>query len=212
MILREKRKIRGWKRLKKRIEKWKQRVINLDIDHLIQYQRDYAKLWIHPFYAIPRRTPPTWYNRLLLDAVFDVYFHWHERMKSTNGQFYLKIWLFDPHFINTQIVVANKDALHFYDNTFDTAIQDEKFPFQKFTYLKEKIEKYTWKLHIDSDVYTESDLINDIKNGWRSEKEIQKVMNKAYKSESINLPNNEFDRTFSVKVGNVWIGSLKSDD
>lgn len=212
MILREKRKIRGWKRLKKRIEKWKQRVINLDMNHLVQNQRDYAKLWIHPFYAIPRRTPPTWYNRLLLDAVFDVYNHWHEQMKNTNEQFYLKIWLFDPHFINTQIVVANREALHFYDNTFDTTDHDESFPFQKFTYLNEKIKKFSWKLHIDSDVYIESDLINDLKTGWRNEKEIQKIMKKAYKTENINLSKNMSDRSFSLKVGNVWVGSLKSDD
>lgn len=69
----KKKKIRGWKRHKRKIERWKQNAINLDMDYLRNYQRQYEKLWIHPFYKLERRNPPNWYQSLLLDAMIEVY-------------------------------------------------------------------------------------------------------------------------------------------
>jgi len=114
----KKKKIRGWKRHKRKIERWKQNAINLDMDYLRNYQRQYEKLWIHPFYKLERRNPPNWYKSLLLDAMIEVYLEWHQKMKKEEEDFYLKLWLYDPHFINSQIVVAYRNCLDFYDETF----------------------------------------------------------------------------------------------
>jgi hypothetical protein len=209
LYLSNKKKIRGWKRQVRKIEKWKRRVIDLDIEHLHQYQRDYAKLWIHPFYAIPRRNPPVWYNRLLLEAILDVYRSWHEKLSKLDEVFYLKLWIYDPHFINSQVVAAYKDCLHFYDQTFDVGNQEKQFPLHKYTYLREKLEMFDWHLHIDSDVYTESDLIDNIQQGWTSENEVEAIKGKAYKVETVHLSEVDTDKTYSVKVGDVWVGSIK---
>jgi hypothetical protein len=209
LVLRNKKKIRGWKRHVRKINKWKQRVIDLDKEHLRKYQRDYAKLWIHPFYTIPRRNPPIWYNLLLLEAMLDVYRSWYEKLSKMDKQFYLKLWIFDPHFINSQVVAAYKDCLHFYDQTFDVGNQEKQFPFHKYAYLREKLEMFDWHLHIDSDVYTESDLIDNIQRGWTTENEVEAIRSKAYKVETIHLSDGDADKTLSVKVGEVWIGSIK---
>ena len=210
MYLSNKKKIRGWKRHVRKILKWKQRVINLDIRHLSQYQRDYAKLWIHPFYAIPRRNPPIWYNRLLLEAMLEIYQSWRDKLTRLDESFYLRLWIYDPHFINSQVVAAYKDCLHFYDRTFDVGTQDKQFPFHKYTYLKEKLEMFDWQQHIDCDVYTESDLIDNIQRGWMSSDEFDAIKEKAYKVEEIHFSNGDIDKTFSVQVGGVWVGSLKT--
>ncbi|MGG3471610.1 hypothetical protein ABES02_29605 [Neobacillus pocheonensis] len=147
----EKKKIRGWKRHKRKIERWKQESIDLDMDYLRDYQRTYVKLWIHPFYGLVRRNPPVWYKRLLLDAMMDVYLAWYRKMKKENEDFYLKMWLYDPHFINSQIVLAYKDCLEFYDKTFEKRKVHKDFPYDKFNSLKEKLEKFEWELHVDTD-------------------------------------------------------------
>lgn len=54
----KKKKIREWKRHIKKIERWKQNVIDLDSDYFSDYQRTCAKLWIHPFFTLIRRNPP----------------------------------------------------------------------------------------------------------------------------------------------------------
>lgn len=209
MFLSNKKKIRGWKRHVRKIEKWKRRVIDLDIEHLHQYQRDYAKIWIYPFYAIPRRNPPVWYNRLLLEAILDVYRSWHEKLLKLDEDFYLRLWIYDPHFINSQVVTAYKDCLQFYDQTFDVGNQEKQFPLDKYTYLREKLEMFDWHIHIDSDVYTESDLIDNIQQGWTSENEVEAIKGKAYKVETVHLSDGDTDKTYSVNVGDVWVGSIK---
>lgn len=212
MYISKKKKIRGWKRRVRKIAQWKQRVINVDINHLFQYHREYAKLWIHPFYTIPRRNPPVWYNRFLLEAMLEVYQNWHEKLTELGEVFYLKLWIFDPHFINSQVVASYKDCLHFYDRTFDVGTEVKEFPYHKYTYLKEKLEMYDWQHCIDCDVYTESDLIDNMLRGWMLSDEINTIKSKAYKVQVIQLSNGEDDKTYSVQVGDVWVGTLKTQE
>ncbi|MDN4617549.1 hypothetical protein QCD85_05535 [Paenibacillus sp. PsM32] len=104
-----KKKIRGWKRRIKQIEDWKQRYIHLDIEQLERHHRDYVKLWINPFYQLTKRNPPVWYARLIFGAMIEVYESWYQQLKLLNEPFYLKIWLYDPNFISSQIVVAFRE-------------------------------------------------------------------------------------------------------
>lgn len=104
----------------KQIEQWKNRYMHLDLEELRASPRDYVKLWIDPFYRLTRRNPPVWYSRLLLAAMIKVYHSWSRQMAGFNEPFYLRIWFYHPNFIQSQIVVAFRDALHFYDNTFET--------------------------------------------------------------------------------------------
>ncbi|RIX59228.1 hypothetical protein D3P08_03470 [Paenibacillus nanensis] len=209
MFINQKKKIRGWKRQIRKIDKWKRRVIDFDIEHFNQYHRDYAKLWIHPFYAIPRRNPPAWYNRFLLEAMLDVHLNWNEKLTDTGEDYYLKLWIYDPHFIHSQVVAAYRNSLHFYDKAFDVGSQEKQFPFYKFDYLREKLERFDWCQHIDCDVFTECELLDNVQRGWMSEKEIEAIKGKAYKVETIHLSDGDTDKTYSVQVGDVWIGTIK---
>ncbi|MFJ6265858.1 hypothetical protein ACIQGW_12740 [Lysinibacillus xylanilyticus] len=204
----KKKKIRGWKRHKRKIERWKQNAINLDMDYLRNYQREYEKLWIHPFYAWVRKNPPNWYNRLLLDAMIEVYLEWHQKMMDENEEFYLKIWLYDPNFINSQIVVAYRDCLDFYNKTFKIREEHKEFPFYKFHSLRNELEEFQWDLHIETDYYDENDLNEWLEEGGLTEKEVSKIKGEAY--ETIKFEN-EFGRflQYSLDKGDVWIGTLK---
>ncbi|MED1472695.1 hypothetical protein [Bacillus salipaludis] len=204
----EKKKIRGWKRHKRKIERWKQDVIDLDSDYFSEYQRTYTKLWIHPFFALIRRNPPQWYNRLLLEAMIDVYLAWHQKMKAENEDFYLKIWLYDPRFIESQIVVAYRDCLGFYEHTFELRPNKKEFPYDKFYSLKNKLEKFEWQLHIDSEYFTDNDLKEYIEEGLMTETESSQIIQKAFKTLRIE---NEFGGVlqYSLDKGDVWVGTLK---
>jgi hypothetical protein len=63
----------------------------LDLHHLKEYHRDYVKIWIHPFSSLQPIKPPIWYQRLVLNSLIEPY--------------YLKIWLFIPNFMSSQVVV-----------------------------------------------------------------------------------------------------------
>ncbi len=208
----KKKKIRGWKRHKRKIEVWKQNVMNLDMEQIREDKRDYAKLWIHPFYSWNRINPPTWYNRLLLEAMIDVYLNWYEQMLSENKKFYLKIWLYEPNFISSQIVVAYKDCLHFYDKTFDKQEQEKNFPIEKYAALKDKLELFNWEPHIEADIYELGDLKEDIQYGIRTEDEVTDIINQSYKTEKLDISNYGEETLYKVNVGDVWVGTLKTNN
>lgn len=204
----KKKKIRGWKRHKRKIERWKQHAMDLNMDYVRENQRDYAKLYIHPFYSLVPRNPPTWFNRLLLEAMIDVYLHWHEQMTNEKENFYLKMWLYEPNFISSQIVTAYKDCIDFYNDTFDKHTISKPFPIHKYKSLENKLSLFHWELHIDRDEYWESEFTEDIESGFKTKSEVEDIKNKSYKTEKISLSYGN-DTRYRVNVGDVWLGTLK---
>ncbi|MGL4522227.1 MAG: hypothetical protein ACRCWQ_06730 [Bacilli bacterium] len=202
----KKKKIRGWKRHKRKIERWRQNAMDLDMNFVREHQRDYAKLWIYPFYSINHTNPPNWYNCLLLNEMIDVYQYWNEKMTEENEDYYLKIWLCDPCFIGSQIVVAYRDCLNFYDETFDTNPTLKPFPLHKYKSLANKLALFDWELYIDANMYWESEMQEDIELGFHTIAEINAIKNKSYSAEKKND-----DVLYKVSVGDVWLGKIKKE-
>lgn len=201
-----KKKIRGWKRKMKQIEQWKQRHLELDMEQLSRNNRDYVKLWMDPFYRLKKRNPPMWFARLWLAAMIEIYRSWAHQMNLVNEPYYLKIWLFDPNFIHSQIVVAFRDCLHFYDQTFDQSKEKKAFPAPKYKGV-EGLQALTWELGIETNDYWESELQDDIEQGLMREKDIQAIRNKSYSSETVTTSYG-IDTVYKVRVGDVWIGEI----
>ena len=202
-----KKKIRGWKRRIKQIEKWKQRHIDLDIEQLYRNHRHYVKLWIDPFYRFTRRNPPIWYSRLIFADMVEIYQSWSQQMQRLNKPFYLKIWLYHPNFIHSQIVVAFRECFDYYDNTFDKSNEYKVFPLHRYKSIS-GLQEFKWELAIDSVDYWFSDLQEDIGMGIRTDKDIEAIKNKAYKCETVKLGISE-DTVYKVRVGDVWLGDIR---
>ena len=164
------------------------------------------KLWIDPFYRLTRRNPPLWFSRLLLAAMIEVYHSWNHQLKQLNEPFYLKMWIYNPHFINSQIVVAFRECLHYYDNTFDKSNDNQTFPSHLYGKIP-SLQQFEWELTVDSDKYWLSELQADIQLGIGTVGDIEAVKNKAYKTETMKLSYG-WDTIFNVKVGDVWLGEI----
>lgn len=201
-----KKKIRGWKRHKRKIEVWKERHLRLDMEYVRDRHRDYAKLWIHPFYGIPNVNPPDWYNRLLVKAMIDVYDEWHRRMEAENEDFYLKIWLFEHDFIGSQIVTAYKEAIDFYSDAFDKEDGGQSFPMKRFEPLQHELNRFDWQLHIHAHYYWLSEMEEDAAAGLITREDILHIKDVSYQKVTY-----EHDVLYKVKAGNVWIGSLTEE-
>ncbi|WP_235338458.1 hypothetical protein [Paenibacillus wulumuqiensis] len=202
-----KKKIRGWKRRIKQIEKWKQRYIDLDMEQLCRNYKDHAKLWIDPFYRLTRRNPPIWYSRLILAGMIEIYQSWSQQMQSLNEPFYLKIWLWHPNFIHSQIVVAFREYSDYYNNTFDKSNDLKVFPSHLYKRVP-GLEEFKWELAIDSVDYWLSDLQEDIGMGIRTDKDIEAIKSKAYKCETVKTSAGNHT-VYNVKVGDVWLGEIR---
>ncbi|GGI96347.1 hypothetical protein [Paenibacillus hunanensis] len=206
----KKQKIRGWKRRKRSIQLWRQQMLELDMETVRSEDFDYAKLWIYPFYSISPIDPPHWFQRLLLGEMIDVYAHWQKQMEQEGEPFYLKIWLYEPNFILSQIVVAYRSRLHFYDEHFQPAPTARPFPFADTGALAEKLSKLDWQLCIQEELYWSNELQDNIDKGLRTKAEVKRLIDRAYATETMQYGGEE-QTVYKVQIGDVWLGTWKTD-
>jgi hypothetical protein len=200
-----KKKIRGWKRQKRKIEKWKIHNFKINSNSLGKYDRDYLKIIIDPWYRLVRRNPPLWLFRYILSNLIEIFFNWYKELEKMEEPFYLKIWLSNPHFINSQIVSSFRDNLHFYDNIFRKSDEIKGFPFDKFRIPE--LALFEWELFIDENYYFE----NDLKEGVYTEAEFKIIKKKAYSKDIVRYSDGTEDNCYSIKKGDIWLGKLKGN-
>ena len=194
-------KIRNKKRHINKIAQWKLSYINLDLTALDIHNRDYVKLWIDPWYRISFRNPPIWIQRIMLESLLEILQSWKQQLENLEEEYYLKIWIFDKEFMKTQVVVAYRDRLNFYDNTFKNSADIKKMSFDKFGKI---LDKYS-NLELEFCVWEE---LRFVKLDEMDETEISLMYKKQYKVSEVII-NGEKDICFSKHLDNVWIGKLK---
>lgn len=202
-------KIRGLRRKAKRIEQWKQQFINLDIDSLLKYGKTYVKVWIPPFhnyytiseYECDHKNPPNWFNRLILQAMIEIYQSWDAKLRELGQPYYLKIWLYDPRFASSQVVAAIGDSVEYYETLFSKDEKKTKFPSEKFKVLNININKFSWELYKDEFVIFESENLDD-------QRYLNFIKKKAYKLQEEKVLEQD-EVCIYVRQGNVWVGSLE---
>lgn len=194
----KKQKIRGWKRKVKELERWKNRCIDLDIDIFTSNTRFYVKIWLHPFYSLNTYTLPNWYKRQIVKALEEIYESWKRTMDTFNEPYYLKIWIFEKDFIRSQVVVSFRETVDFYERTFDLVTTGKSLPL----YLRvREVEKLAWSEGIDVAIWSEGELIENVKINLYSEKEAEEIRKAAYYVEQRGD-----DLIYVLKNDVVWIG------
>lgn len=195
-----KKKVRGWKRQIKKLQRWKHSHIQLDLNRLNHSGFDYVKIWLDPWDRLVKRNPPIWYRRLILGAMFEIYKNWQSQIKTTGEPFYLRIWLFEPRFYDSQVVVAIGQKIDWYENLF-------AFPKDKnlslmgrgYEHPSYNLQEFSWELRVDTDIYSEED----------DELTVEDVTCLKGKAFSIDKIDNG-KTIYTVKRGHVWIGSCNS--
>jgi len=114
-----KKKRRGLNRLIKYINLWKEKNVILDLDKLEANKKQFIKFNFSSFYdLIKSQNPPLWYQRLLLNALYDIYKSWFVELSKSTKPFYLKIWLMKNDFMSSQIVVGIDEDIDIYPSIF----------------------------------------------------------------------------------------------
>lgn len=183
-----KKKVRGWKRQSRKIDALINTHLNLNKLHLEKYGYDNVELWLAPWSNLTKRYPPLWLQRKYLSGIFRIYEEWDNQLKAIYDSYYLKIWLFYPRFMNTQIVAAIGDKINYYNALFSEH-SEKAIP---ESYKIKEIEIYNWKSFVDQDVYPESEV---------DDKEHLAYLTKY--ANSVEVINEE--RHFIFNFGNIWV-------
>ncbi|MDO7850482.1 hypothetical protein [Hymenobacter convexus] len=90
--------------------------VALDTDWLEQHHYDYEKLGLAPWHVSDK--PPLAIRKLWLGKLVVDFQQWHKQLKQQYADFYLAIWLFEPHFGDSQLVAGIEEQKAHYEGLF----------------------------------------------------------------------------------------------
>ncbi|WP_105620104.1 hypothetical protein [Vallitalea okinawensis] len=205
-----KKKTRGLRSKVKRIDHWKEQSKELDLESIKKYGRDYVKIWIPPFYnlykinkyEVGHKNPPNWFNKLILEAMLEVYDSWDKKLRGLNEPYYLKLWLYEPNFINSQIVAAIGDYIDYYEDVFEPDENKKALPIEKFNIKNDGICRFDWGQYKDQAIIYGSDFTDDLEslNYWKE---------KSYKIKK-KIINDDVDVEYYITKGTIWVGEKRN--
>ena len=210
-------KIRGHNRRQKDIRIWRNNNISLDLTGYIlkEYDRYHAKIRVHPWSgisltnsAIPQPSRKT--KLEILSGLLDIYDNWKEQLDNLGQPYYLKLWLFEPHFSKSQVVCAIGDSIDFYENTFHKPEKEKELHLDNYSSLRKRLEKLKLDYRFDEDYYTNDEVGSpSIYSSQKAFEETQKwfsqLLKKPHRTTRINNPNIDATEVYSFKRGEIWL-------
>ncbi|MCF0071398.1 hypothetical protein LZD49_13025 [Dyadobacter sp. CY261] len=198
MITVNKKKIRGWKRRIKEIDRWFEAYKMPDLDRFKTKGEDYVKIRISPWNLVCERIPPNWYFRLIAQKLVLIHDIWKDIFESQQIPYDLQIWLNYPNTIRSRIVCAKVESFgEIRDNYYRESTKNNILPPMWASHVKE-LKNFTWQQHDDEDFA--------FKNlEYLDSQEIDELLKFGFNEDKIIIDGVE-DTRYSRKVGNVWIG------
>lgn len=138
-------KIRGHKRLRKQIHQWIHHGLFINLDDLKKHKYYYHKIWIGPWRRLllnSRFKEPKKQTRTeLIKGLEQIYNAWDKELMKLNEPYYLKIWIFEPTFSQSQIVCAIGEKIEWYESLFGEMVSDSAIP----NFSGKLIGNFNWK-------------------------------------------------------------------
>lgn len=211
-------KIRGHNRRHKQIDNWRLDNLSLELnDYLLnEHDRYYAKISVHPWNGIsltnsvtPEPIGKT--KQKMLSGLLDIYENWKTQLDNLGQPYYLKVWLFEPRFSQSQVVCAIGDNVDFYENTFHKPDTDKTIQLDNYGTLKTKLSKLNWDYRLDEDHYDNTEVgepeIYSSKQDYEyTVKWFDKLLKKPHRKHKFKEPIGEITESYSFKRGDLWLG------
>ena len=201
MLTKNKKKIRGWKRRIKELDRWFEHYRSVDLEIFLTRGEVYMKIQIDPWNRLAERSIPPWYFKHILSRLLQVHDAWKVAFEKSGVAYDLQVWLNDPKTHRSQLVCARVDrAGETLRNYYRKSKEQKDFPYEKWESTQYNLSDFDWELYDDEiflfkdlDELTEDDIKEISKNGFREDKIV------LHGQEEIQ---------YSKKAGDVWIGRL----
>ncbi len=127
-------KIRGWKRRIKQIDKWGDQVRHPQIDYFLheKVSHIYRRCNLSPFYKLTKLQPPLWFYKLIITYFTIAYVEWEKVFKDMGIPFDLQLWIYDPAYIRSEIVCYRMEQKGQRMQFAWESNLKKSFPYQKF--------------------------------------------------------------------------------
>lgn len=211
-------KIRGHNRRHKQIDIWRLDNLSLDLNNYLLNERDiyYTKIRVHPWSGLsltnsvtPEPTGKT--KQKMLNGLLDIYEDWKKQLDKLGQPYYLKVWLFEPRFSQSQVVCAIGDNVDFYENSFYKPDTNKTIQLDNYGSLKTKLSKLNWDYRLDEDHYDNTEVGEPEIYGSRQDYEYTlkwfgKLLKKPHRTDKYKEPIGKTIESYSFKRGDIWLG------
>ncbi|WP_213471210.1 hypothetical protein [Paenibacillus dendritiformis] len=200
-------KTRGMRRRARSLQLWGAHHKTLDIDSLTRNKRAYVKVRIPPFCHLHRinereagkKKPPYRFRKQTLHHLIEIYRAWKKQLDATKKKepYYLKIWLGDPEFMDSQVVAALGPKMDYYEQLFTKHPEQRPFPYERAHLC---FDLFAWERHVNGYHVWESDL--------ETAEELELAHKKAFQINEYRM-NGKVERSYFISAGDMWIGYMQ---
>lgn len=193
-------KVRGWKRRLRQLERFRLIYRVLDIPTLRAHEVEYAKLWLDPWSRLVKRNPPFWYRRRAVAVFIDILRNWKIQLDELQEPYYLRLWLFDSRFPSTQVVAAIGSRVLFYERSFNDRPGMVSVPPEPYHDAGCDLHALRWRTVQDEEYFLAS---------VDAESEEERAYLRKVASREESTPDG--DTLYIMERGLIWIGCLPSN-
>jgi hypothetical protein len=174
---------------------------------------------VHPWSGLsvtnsvtPQPTGKT--KQKMLNGLLDIYENWKTQLDKLGQAYYLKVWLFEPRFSQSQVVCAIGDNVDFYENTFYKPDNAKTIQLKNYGSLNAKLSKLNWDYRLDEDHYDstevgEPDIYVSRQDYEETKTWFNKLLKKPHRIHKFKEPIGDTTENYSFKRGNIWLGGQK---
>ena len=195
-------KIRGWKRRIKQIDRWGEDLKNPNIEWFKQKntQHIYQRCYLSPFYMLDKRHPPLWFYKLIIAKFITAYSEWEKVFDESGIPYDLQIWLYNPSYIQSEIICykVEEPGEHM---RLGWEIEEQKpFPYQKFASKGYDLNEFEWALAEEANVVWEDDFDY-------AEFTLEEILVDGYEKRELE----DGQIYYAKRIGDQWIGRRKRE-
>lgn len=210
------RKIRGHKRRQRQIQSWINENKEFRLDILTDYNKDYIDIIIHPWCDISmvNSTYPEPTNKTkadIIDGLIEIYEAWKIQLENLKVPYYLKIWLYNPNFSESQVVCAINEKIDYYENIFFKPDQKKSFDLNNYRKQNKTLASFNWEYGLDEQHLFDNEMGSvdeycSLRDFQETEKSFSNSLKKAHRTTVLNDTIDGAKEMYSFKRGDVWIG------
>lgn len=198
-----KKKIRNWQTIIKNLDTLKERHLFKNSDEMkneLKNHYHYMKLTIDPFYRLIRRNPPLWFKKQLVAALLEVFENWKKYISQLETPYYLKIWIYETNFMESQIVLAIENRIEWYTGIFEIHVNQKPFLHDLYSSEQYDTHKMDW---VYAKVYQ---CVSEEDFPYYDAKELKRLFANNLLA-PIGDHTGDKEKQYSYHCDNVWIGS-----
>lgn len=137
---------------------------------------------------------------------------WKHQLDKLGEPYYLRIWLYEPRFVRSQVVCAIRESIDFYGITFHQPEEAKSPP--PFSRLAEPLAAFRWSHALDEDHIDNGDLLHLREHGpheaYIAEKRsLDGLRKKPHRRTTFDSPIGSATESYAFKRGSVWLGEEK---